>query len=70
MEPAFISGFCSVKQMRVFDSPWMNTNTSQVSSQQILVLIYLPWKDGNLSQLRWKRRVHKYQSNFDPGLSP
>ena len=22
MEPALISGFCSVKQMRVFDSPW------------------------------------------------
>ena len=23
MEPALISSFCSVKRMRVFDSPWM-----------------------------------------------
>ena len=23
MEPALISGFCNVKWMRVFDSPWM-----------------------------------------------
>ena len=55
MEPALISGFCSVMQMRVFlTPPGRNTNPSQVSSQQMLVLIYLPRKDGKLSQLRRK----------------
>ena len=29
--------------------PGQNTNPLQVSSQQMLVLIYLPWKDGKLS---------------------
>ena len=47
MEPALIFGFCSVKRMRVFDSPWINP--SQVSSQQTLELIYFPRKDENLS---------------------
>ena len=37
-----------------------DTNPTQVSSQQMLVLIYLPWKDGKLSWLRQKRRLHKY----------
>ena len=41
MELALISGFYSVKQMRVFVSPWMgHCNPLQVSSQQTLVLIY------------------------------
>ena len=44
IEPALISDFCSIKRIRVFDSPWTGTNPSQVSSQQTLVLIYLPRK--------------------------
>ena len=43
--------------------PGQDTNPSQVSSQQTLVLIYLPGKEGKLNWLRWKRRSHKY-SNF------
>ena len=42
-----ISGFCD--RMKVFDSPGRDTNLSQASSQQTLVLIYLPRKDGKLS---------------------
>ena len=38
--------------------PERDTNPSQVSSQQILVLIYLPRKDGKWSWLRQKRRSH------------
>ena len=41
-------------------SPGWDTNPSQVSYQQTLVLIYLPQKDGKLSWLRRKRRLHKY----------
>ena len=50
--------------MRVFDSPWIgwDTNPSQVSSLQTLVLIYLPLKDGKLSWLRRNRRFHKYSN--------
>ena len=48
MERVLISRFCSVKQMRVFDPPGWDTNPSQVSSQQMLVLIYVPKKDGKL----------------------
>ena len=33
MELLLISGFCSVKRMRVFDSPGQDTNPLQVSSQ-------------------------------------
>ena len=58
MEPALISGFCNVKLMRICDPPgWDKKNTLQVSSQQTLVLIYLPRKDGKLSWLRGKRRL-------------
>ena len=39
-----------------------DTNPSQVSSQQTLVLIYLPRKDGKLSYLRRERRSHKYSN--------
>ena len=39
--------------------PGWDTNPLQVSSQQTLVLIYLPRKDGRLSWLRQKRRSHK-----------
>ena len=42
--------------------PGRDTNPSQVSSQQTLVLNYLPWKDGQLSWLRRKRRSHKYSN--------
>ena len=49
MEPVLIPGLRSVKQMRDFDSPRWDINPSQVSSQQMLVLIYLPQKDGKLS---------------------
>ena len=42
--------------------PGWDTNPSQVSSQQSLVLIYLPRKDGKLSWLRRKRRSHKYSN--------
>ena len=50
MDPELIFGFCSVKRMRIFGSPpgW-DTNPTQVSSQQTLVLIYLLRKDGKLS---------------------
>ena len=48
MGPALVSGFCSVKWMRVFDS-FLDGNPSQVSSQQTLVLIHLPWKNEKLS---------------------
>ena len=61
MEPVLISGFCSVKWMRVSDSPGRDTNPSQVSSQQMLVLIYLPWNDRKLSLLR-RKRSHKYSN--------
>ena len=37
----------------------MDINPSQVISQQMLVLIYLPWKDGKLSWLRQERMLHK-----------
>ena len=62
MELVLISGFCSIKGMRVFDSPGWDTNPLQVSSQQTLVLIYLPRKDGKLSWLRRKRRSHKFSN--------
>ena len=42
------------------------SNSSQVSSQQTLVLIYLPRKDGKLSWLRRERRSQK-RSNLEPG---
>ena len=41
-----IPGFCSVKWLRVFDSPGWYTNPSQVRLQQTLVLNYLTRKDG------------------------
>ena len=44
--------------------PGWDTNPLQVSSQQTLVLIYLPRKDGKLSWLRRKRKLQKY-SNLD-----
>ena len=53
MELVLISTFCSVKYCKwskVFDSPGRNTNSSQVSSQQTLLLVYLPWKDGRLKR--------------------
>ena len=37
-------------------------NQAAVSSQQTLVLIYLPQKDGKLSWLGWKRRLYKYSN--------
>ena len=43
-------------------SPGLDTNPSQVSSQQTLVLIYLPRKDGKLTWLRRKRRSRKYSN--------
>ena len=67
----FISGFCSVKRMRVFDSSWIrwDTNPSQVMSQQTLVLIYRPLKDGKLSWLRRERKSHKsVQTLATPGI--
>ena len=41
-------------------TPGRDTNPTQVSSQQTLVLIYLTRKDRKLSLLRRKRRSHKY----------
>ena len=64
MELVLISSFCSVlKADESFDPPGWDTNRSQVSSQQMLVLIYLPQKDGKLSKLRQERKSHK-DSNF------
>ena len=42
--------------------PGRDTNPSQVSSQKMPVLIYLPLKDGKLNYLRQKRRSHKYSN--------
>ena len=47
MEPVLISGFCSSKQMRVFESPWIGesiiSNVGSIAgAQQVLILIYLP----------------------------
>ena len=39
-----------------------DTNPLQVSSQQTLVLIYLPRKHEKLSLLRRKRESHKYSN--------
>ena len=39
--------------------PGWDTNPSQVSSQQTLVLIYLPRRDGKPSWLRRERKWHK-----------
>ena len=44
-------GLCSVKGMRGLTHSGRDTNPSQVSSQQTLVLIYLPRKDKMLCQL-------------------
>ena len=63
-----VSGFCSVKRIRVFDFPGRDTNPSQVSSQQTLVLIYLPPKDGKLSYLRQKRGCTNIQILAEPGI--
>ena len=50
VEPVLISHFCSVlKVNESLTSPGQNTNPSQVSSQQMQVLIHLPRKDGKLS---------------------
>ena len=56
------SSFCN------WNSP--NTlNPSQISSQQTLVLIYLPRKDGKLSWLRRERKSHKsVQISAEPGI--
>ena len=49
--------------------PGWDTNPSQVSSQQMMVLIYLPWKDGKLSWLRRERKSHKsVQTSAKPGI--
>ena len=49
--------------------PGWDTNPSQVSSQQMLVLIYLPWKDGKLNWLRRERKSHKsVQISAEPGI--
>ena len=61
IEPALISGFCSVKRISVLSLTlhgW-DTNPPQVSSQQRLVLICLPRKDGKLSYLRRKSKANK-----------
>ena len=39
IRPALISAFRSVKRMRVYDPPGPDTNPSQVSPQQKLVLV-------------------------------
>ena len=36
IKPALISGFCSAKRIRIFDSSGRSTNPSQVSSQEFL----------------------------------
>ena len=49
--------------------PGWDTNPSQVSSQQKLVLIYLPPKDGKLSSLSFggKEGHTKIQVSAEPG---
>ena len=51
IEPVLNSGFCSVLKSgwESLCPPGRDTNPSQVSSQQTLVFVYLPWKDGKLS---------------------
>ena len=54
--------------MTVFNSLWTrDTNLSQVSSQQMLVVIYLPWKDGKLSKGR-RKRSHKCSNLAEPEI--
>ena len=48
--------------------PGWDTNPSRVSSQQTLVLIYLPRKDGKLSLLWWKRISHKHSNLGRAGI--
>ena len=50
--------------------PGWDTNPSRVSSQQTLVLIYLPGGDGKLSWLRRKRRLHKDSNLGRAGIKP
>ena len=49
--------------------PGCDTSPIQVSSQQTLVLIYLPRKDGKLSWLRQKRRSHNYSNLGRSGIA-
>ena len=49
--------------------PGQDTNPSQVSSQQTLVLINLPWKDRKLSYLRRKRWSHKFAIFVRAGIN-
>ena len=59
MEPALISSFCSVK--RLLTPPGWDTNPSQISSQQTLVLIYLSRK-AELAQAG--KKVTQISSNL------
>ena len=62
MEPALISGFCFC-EWESLPLPGWDTNPSQVSSKQTLVLINLPRKDGKLCLRRKKIRSHKYSNH-------
>ena len=65
--------FKSVKQL-IWDRwesltpPERDTNPSQVSSQQVLVLIYLPWKDENWVSLGRKEGRTNIQVSAKPGI--
>ena len=59
LELALISGFCSVKRMRVVDSPGQDTNSSQVSPQQKLILI-LPTSGGWKAESTLEERSHQF----------
>ena len=48
-----------LSEWETLTQPERDTNPSQVSSQQTLVLIYLPRKGGKLSNLGQKRSSHK-----------
>ena len=61
----YISSFCCVKSL--LPTRW-DTNPSQVSSQQTLVLMSPPRKDGKLSQLKQIRGCTNIQISDVPGI--
>ena len=66
MELAFRSPVSVVlSRWKSLTPPGRDTNPSQVSSQQMLVLIYLPRKDGEPS---WRRRSLKYSNLGRAGI--
>mgnify|MGYP001792951579 CR=1 FL=1 len=71
MERALISGLRSVSVWGSLSPPRRDTNPSQVSSQQTLIIIYRPRKDGKVSFGENKNvtQMLKYRGSREPGTS-